>query len=141
MSLLREKNIKLEILRDLNMVCCLYDKEQLKFSIIEILKNSIDAIENKSEKWIRLYGKTDEKFFYLYIQDSGEGIDHHIMNDLFTPFHTTKDPSLNMGLGLKLTKKALMKFGADLNYDEVQKNTTFVISIPLKVAKTEESAA
>ncbi len=69
----------------------------LKKAIINIIKNSIDAIENEGIIKIKV-GKNR-----IIIEDTGEGMDKEVLKRATEPFFTTK--SRGLGLGLSFVKK------------------------------------
>ena len=99
--------------------------------ILNLLNNSIHAIREKSEKWIKINSKLTPKFVEFRITDSGNGIPKNIQKKLFTPYFTTKEIGLGTGIGLNLSKEIMKGFKGSLEYDNKDtKNTTFLIKIP-----------
>jgi len=97
---------------------------------INLLNNSVDAIKESEEKWIKIFGHERDGFYEVLVQDSGSGIALEIVERLFEPFFTSKDIGKGTGLGLSLSQKVVRDEGGDLYYDDSRKNTTFVVKIP-----------
>ena len=77
------------------------DKELIELAIINLIKNSVTALKNVGDKKIELKAYTD----YLdrnviAVIDSGSGIKPEIMEDIFTPFFSTKEGGTGIGLSL-----------------------------------------
>ena len=65
------------------------------------------------------------------ISDTGAGIPRELCDKIFEPFFTTKDKGT--GLGLAIVYNIVKKHGGDITVEsEVEKGTTFTITLPLK---------
>ena len=89
------------------------DRQELNRVFQNLIKNSIQAIENDGIIEIKTYGRGE--FIFAEISDNGSGIDTSIMKDLFEPNFSTK--STGMGLGLAITKKTLDEMKAVISFD------------------------
>lgn len=75
------------------------DRTKLMQVLLNILRNSIDAIDiNSPEKNISVNAFTNEDQLVLQIKDNGKGFDEHTANQLFGKGFTTKPSSSGMGL-------------------------------------------
>ena len=86
--------------------------------------------EEFPEKWIQISAEREDGHAVIRVTDSGKGIPEAIVERLFLPFFTTKEPGQGVGLGLSLAKAALQKMDGDLLYNRDSKNTEFLIRIP-----------
>lgn len=112
---------------------------QLSQVIVNLINNSIDAIEALPEKWIKLkVGKKGDECL-ITIVDSGLRIPKEVASKLMTPFYTTKGPGKGTGLGLSLSKKMIEESKGKFYYDEAKPHTTFCIELPL--VNSDEKAA
>ncbi|MCX6119133.1 MAG: ATP-binding protein [Proteobacteria bacterium] len=102
----------------------------LSQALLNLLNNSFDAIQNHSQKWIRIDIEQTTEWLRLKVSDCGEGLSTDIAKKLFQPFFTTKDVGHGTGLGLSISRNILKTHGGDLFYDESAKNTCFVIQLP-----------
>ncbi len=67
-----------------------------------------------------------EDFFIVKVSDTGVGMDEHTLNQLFTPFYTTKPVGEGTGLGLSISYAILEAHNVDVKVDsEINKGTTF----------------
>lgn len=87
------------------------DKRLLQLAISNILMNALDAIYPEGDITIVLF--EEENNVVLQIEDSGEGIDESELNNIFTPFFTTKSSS-NMGIGLSLVYKIVKEHSGEI---------------------------
>ena len=98
---------KMELVVDLNSNSYIYANEyDIRHSIINIILNGIDAMENKGTLTVKTYDEEDH--IVLEISDTGKGMDEGTMNKIFKPYFTTKG-SQGTGLGLSIAKKTFEK--------------------------------
>jgi two-component system nitrogen regulation sensor histidine kinase NtrY len=88
------------------------DKQELNRVFQNLIKNSIQAIDEKGEIQVKTYRSNGR--IIAEIIDNGCGIDPEIMAHLFEPNFSTK--STGMGLGLAITKKSLDEMKAEINF-------------------------
>lgn len=97
---------------------------------INLLNNSLDAIEDGSEAWIKVTAKRDAGSIIIEVQDSGLGIPEKVREQLFRKTITTKEVGKGTGLGLRITKQIIEAFGGSIQIDPSRANTCFLISFP-----------
>ena len=88
------------------------DKQELNRVFQNLIKNSIQAIDEKGEIQVKTYRSNGR--IIAEIIDNGCGIDPEIMAHLFEPNFSTK--STGMGLGLAITKKSLDEMKAEIKF-------------------------
>ncbi len=71
--------------------------------IINLLQNSIDAIEDVTNPMIEVVVKNNDNFVDITIRDNGSGISKKDMVSIFDPFFTTKPVGKGTGLGLYIS--------------------------------------
>ena len=103
---------------------------QLGQVLVNLINNSIDAIENLDEKWIKIKFEKNNNELMISVTDSGQGIPAEIVEKLMTPFFTTKELGKGTGLGLSLCKKIINQYGGTFFYNNQTKNTQFILNIP-----------
>lgn len=103
---------------------------QLSQVLLNLLNNSVDAIEKLPEKWIRFDCEASEEMIRISITDSGQGIEPHLREKIMTPFFTTKELGKGTGLGLSISHGIMSSHQGKLYLDTKSKNTCFVIEIP-----------
>jgi len=88
----------------------LADSIRLEQVLVNVLANSIDAVQEqeKREIWLEIF--PDEKFVDIVIRDNGPGIADEHLNQLFDPFFTTKEEGKGLGLGLSLSLSIINDF-------------------------------
>jgi len=99
-----------------NVVNINADPDQIEQVLMNIIKNSIEAINNKGNIIIHL---SDES---LSIKDDGIGIDKETQEKIFTPFFSTKEKG--QGIGLTLVREILLNHNFQFKLHRIKPNQT-----------------
>lgn len=119
-------NLKLD--PQVNKEMVMGDKDEVKRALINIIKNSMQAIDELEDT--RKKGKVDVEslrkngFYSVKIKDNGVGMDDDTQQKLFEPYFSTK--SSGMGLGLVITKKILDDMKAHIKVNSSRSQGTEV---------------
>lgn len=105
---------------------------ELSQVLINLMMNSIDAIRNLEEKWIKIEILKNSAFVDIKVSDSGKGIPPEIRDKIMNPFFTTKDVNQGTGLGLSISKNIISSHGGELSLLPNEAHTTFRIRLPLE---------
>lgn len=108
------------------------DSVHFQEAFLNIIKNSIEAMDQKGEIIIKVY-KTWRKVF-IDVTDTGRGIEKDKLFLVLNPFYSTKGTgSSNYGLGLNYTYKVIQKHNGDIEVkSKVGQGTTMTIILPIK---------
>jgi two-component system nitrogen regulation sensor histidine kinase NtrY len=102
------------------------DKEQISQVLINLIKNSLEALKNLNEGKIMLSGEINTSGrVQITIIDNGPGIPEDLMDKIFIPFFTTKESG--SGVGLSLSRQIMMLHNGTLKVVSVQGKQTLVI--------------
>ncbi|WP_138431719.1 ATP-binding protein [Fodinibius saliphilus] len=104
-------------------------KDELKRVLINLVKNSYEAItdDKKGEIILRIYHQKQHVF--VEIEDNGMGIEEENRDNIFVPNFSTK--SSGTGLGLAICKKIIEAHEGSISFASVEgEGTTFVIKLP-----------
>jgi len=116
------------------------DKDEIKRALINIVKNSFQAIDEKEltdgNGKIDIEGFRNNGYYCVKIRDNGVGMDEITQNQLFEPYFSTK--SSGMGLGLVITKKILDDMNAEIKVKSKPDTGTEVV-ISFKIADKKEA--
>jgi two-component system C4-dicarboxylate transport sensor histidine kinase DctB len=116
------------------------DTIQLEQVIINLVNNALDAIASSNTKHIIISAKTIHDDSYLYINDTGPGIDDDVRNKIFDPFFTTKPRGQNLGLGLSISYNIIKSFNGKLSVQNTpDSGASFCIKLPKAAHFTEKS--
>lgn len=111
--------------KDIIIIC---DSQKLERVFVNMIQNSIDAIEGK-KGYIKFRFKNTQNLT-IYIEDSGRSIPKKHMKRFFEPFFTSKQKGT--GLGLVTCKNIIEQHGGVISVNS--NPTTFKIVLP-KMAK------
>lgn len=105
----------------------LCNEKEIRQLLLNLVKNGLEAMEIKGCLTIRAYA-AEEKVL-LSIQDQGSGIDPYVLDNLGTPFLTTKEDGT--GLGLSVCYHIAEKHRASIDVNSTADGTTFFIAFPV----------
>ncbi len=115
---IKEKSIEVDV-RIPKKVYIYSDKQQVRQVIINILLNSIDAVDEKGR--IKIYSNSPFNKTILTIEDNGIGISPEDLKDIFNPFFTTKNKGT--GLGLSTSYNIMKKNNGRININPLENGT------------------
>lgn len=104
---------------------------QVSQILINLLSNSIDAVKNDKERWIKIDVAKKNSFLQVSVTDSGKGIPEFVSHKIMEPFFTTKPSGTGTGLGLSISRTIAEKNHGKLYYDPASERTRFVLLLPL----------
>lgn len=108
------------------LVSCV--KDQLKQVILNLTKNSLQAMPHGGSLWIFLERKAD--FCLIRVRDNGLGMTKEQIVQAFNPFYTLKKDG--SGLGLTVCKRIVETCGGDIFLTSTpNEGTEVVITLPL----------
>ncbi|MFC1669493.1 response regulator [Spirochaetota bacterium] len=133
----KESNIK--IIRDFStkIKFVALDRQFIHRSLLNLVSNAIDACvfdENDKKKYeVRVSTKVKKEEVIFEIADNGSGMSDEVKSNLFSSLFSTK-MGKGTGFGLLVTKKLIEEHNGKLEYiSELEKGTTFIITIPFMV--------
>ncbi len=89
------------------------DKKQISQVLINLVKNSLEALKNSEIGKIKLSGEiNDYGRVQITVSDNGPGIPEDLMDKIFVPFYTTKESG--SGIGLSLSRQIMLMHGGSL---------------------------
>lgn len=89
------------------------DKIRVEQILVNLLRNAIEAIEGQPDARIIIDVRHSDAQVDIRISDTGPGVSAAIAAVLFTPFRTTKEQGL--GLGLVISRDIATSLGGELN--------------------------
>lgn len=124
-----EKNISLKF--EFTSGAMIYgNMTQLGQVLINLINNSIDAVEILNEKWVVAKFESSEKEMKIAVTDSGLGINENILDKIMNPFFTTKELGKGTGLGLSISHGIIARHNGDFYYNRHFAHTQFIIILP-----------
>jgi two-component system sensor histidine kinase/response regulator len=108
------------------------DQEQMKMALANLIKNSIEAMQDKL-KILKITSRISDGRMEIQVSDTGKGIPKDKIKNIFDPFFTSK--TRGPGVGLTLTLKIIQEHRGTVSVEsEPGKGTIFAIRLPLKRA-------
>lgn len=126
--LIDNKNIHFNYNNKYEEIYVMGDYERLKQVFVNIIKNSIEAINNKGN--IDIIVEKNDKIVEVIVQDNGIGMNEDELSNVKTMFYTTKRDGT--GLGVSLSNEIVMAHGGDIIYKSRQgEGTECIVNLPL----------
>jgi two-component system nitrogen regulation sensor histidine kinase NtrY len=108
------------------------DHDQMKRVMINLIKNSLAAVEKDGEIKIQTHYDPKLQMVRLEISDNGCGIPDEDKGRLFEPYYSTK--KTGTGLGLTIVNAIVADHNGYIRVrDNKPKGTTFLIELPVRV--------
>ena len=110
------------------------DEEQLNRVFINLIKNSIESIQEKNIKNVDFKGKInidirdDSDYIYVVLSDNGIGFNKADKHKMQTPYFTTKKSGT--GLGLAIVSKILNDHNASITFNMNKDKAEVKITLP-----------
>lgn len=104
------------------------DPELLEQVLINLLKNAMQAVEDKEDAHIILSTfRTAENRTIIQVQDNGGGIPEEFKEQIFIPFFTTKEKG--SGVGLSLSRQIMRLHKGRIWFNEWEKGVVFNVEV------------
>ena len=103
----------------------LYDKSMISQVLVNLIKNSVEALEGRQQKTISLSAFVDDGLLHISVKDNGAGIAPEHLENVFVPFFTTKEQG--SGIGLALSRQILQLHNGRIVVKSIPKTGTEVI--------------
>ncbi len=104
---------------------------QLNQVLVNLVVNALQSI--KGEGTITIQTKFNRQYVFLIVEDTGSGMSKDVLDNIFTPFFTTKDIGCGTGLGLSVVYGIVTGHGGVINVEsKVGQGTRFEIRLPVK---------
>jgi len=110
------------------------DEEQLNRVFVNLIKNSIESINEKKSKNVDFKGKIaieikgDSDYIYVTIVDNGVGFEQVNKSKMITPYYTTKKKGT--GLGLAVVTKVISDHNSTILFNSVKNGARVEILFP-----------
>jgi len=103
------------------------DPELIQQVLINLIKNAVQALEERENKIIELLAWRDDKSNTLItLKDNGPGIEEEAQSRIFIPFFTTKKSG--SGIGLSLSRQIMRQHNATISVkSKVDEGTEFIL--------------
>ncbi|MFI3156312.1 MAG: PAS domain S-box protein [Methylococcaceae bacterium] len=132
---LKQNGIKLIFELENNLPPVYVDQIQIEQVLINLIRNSVDALQNLPEKQQRQLTirsrLTPNNGIQVSVKDNGQGLDEDQQQKMLTPFYTTK--TNGMGMGLSISRSLIEAHEGTLYFNsQFRKGTTFYFTLPIR---------
>ena len=129
-NLMREEiarqNISLTIVADDTLQTLDLDASLIEQVVINLVRNSIHALEYRTNKRIDIKMYREENTGVIEVRDNGKGIPEKELKDIFIPFFSTKKDG--SGIGLSLSKQIMSLHNGRIRvHSKVDEGTSFYL--------------
>lgn len=129
----KESNIRSEVKFGRKIQLISADSIQIEQVLLNLIRNSLDALKNlpsDSQRSVIIETCQEHKSVIVRIKDNGLGIDEADMDKMFTPFFTTKETG--MGMGLSISQSIIKAHGGSMSFNSRRnKGTTVYFTLPI----------
>ncbi len=130
---LRNNDVDVQLQIESNLPLVALDEDQFKQILLNLLNNSIDALEGSFQKSIRIEATRRGERVVLCFDDSGPGFSD--MNRAFDPFYTTKPVGKGTGLGLSICYGIVKEHGGEISAANLEpRGARITLELPLQAA-------
>ena len=131
--LFKSKQIKIDSKISEEEIYINADYNRLTQVFINILKNSIEALDNKKNPMIKIWTELRKNSIIINIKDNGIGMSKETLEKIKEPFYTTKQKGT--GLGVSLSNEIIKAHSGKMKYESKKNLYTLVkVSLPLEKA-------
>ena len=104
----------------------LVDGELIEMVLINLLKNALEALQERGEGKVQLLADIVRQQVRIRVSDNGPGIAPEQQDQVFVPFYTTKKEG--SGIGLALSRQIIRQHGGSLMLDSTPgEGSTFTV--------------
>jgi two-component system, LuxR family, sensor kinase FixL len=106
------------------------DRIQIQQVVINLVRNSIDAMQDTEKKHLAISTAKQNGFIEIKVADTGHGLSNSVKKRLFEPFFTTKEEG--MGIGLSISKSIIDAHQGEIIVMEKESpGVMFIIKLPV----------
>lgn len=137
---LHNHGIEVQVLVEPDLPHVALDEDQFKQILLNLLNNSIDALEENDGKRIRIKAGCSHGRMLLSFDDNGPGFSD--VNRVFDPFFTTKPVGKGTGLGLSICYGIVKEHGGEIRAENLEPNgARILLELPIESASRVGDAA
>ncbi len=131
---LSEKDTTFNLLKPKTKLNINGDEEQLNRVFLNLIKNSVESIQEKKIKNVDFKGKInvdikeDSDYIYVTIVDNGVGFKEIDKSKMITPYFTTKKKGT--GLGLAIVTKIISDHNSTILFNSIKNGAKIEIILP-----------
>jgi two-component system, NtrC family, sensor kinase len=129
----RLKNIKTELNIPSEKCLVIGSRQQLTQVVTNLITNASDAVEGLENPKVTISLNLKPDRIILSIQDNGPGVPLNVIEQIWTPFFTTKAPGVGTGLGLSICQSIIQNHKGKLSVkNSSNSGACFDLELPCK---------
>ncbi len=114
----------------------LSDFEQILYLVLQNAVDALTTTPRESERHLNIRSIQTEEEIRVDIEDTGPGIPPHVLQNIFTPFHSAKSKGEGMGIGLAVCKVLADEMHMTITISSApEQGTTIRIHIPKSLSE------
>ncbi len=126
----KKNKITLSCHLDTTLPRCLMDSRRIQQVLVNLIMNGVQAIGSNGTITIRTQSTTNN--VSIDIEDDGPGISKEIIEKIFDPFFSTKDPSQGTGLGLSVSYGIINEHNGEIRVQsDIGSGSRFTVVLPI----------
>lgn len=98
---------------------------RLEQVLINLFQNALEALEGREGAKVDIFCDEADSEVVVTVADNGPGISEEILGSLFSPFNTSKEKGL--GLGLVISKDIIADYGGRIEVESNESGTRFTV--------------
>ncbi len=111
------------------------DQNRLEQVLVNLIGNALDAMGEQDihghQRELLLKGRKEDNLVRLQVMDNGPGLPVQVLERLFEPFLTTKEPGVGLGLGLAISAGIIRESGGELTGENrPEGGALFTVTLP-----------
>lgn len=118
---------RVKIIAEDNNLSAIGNRLRLEQVLINLIQNALEAVEPQPDGQVVVSAAGEGERIIVKIEDNGGGIAPEIKEQLFSPFNSSKEKGL--GLGLVIAKDIVMDYGGKMSVETSPKGTIFLIDL------------
>ena len=105
------------------------DAERLEQVVVNLIRNAVEALESSGSGTVTVSTRPQGEYVEVLVMDDGPGIPAVVLENIFTPFFTTKKHGT--GLGLAISHNIVIEHSGGLSCASTPEHgTTFTLTLP-----------
>lgn len=100
---------------------------RLEQVLINLFQNALEALDGRDGAKVDIFCEATESAVAVTVADNGPGISEEILGSLFSPFNTSKEKGL--GLGLVISQDIVADYGGCIEVESNESGTRFTVHL------------
>ncbi len=131
----KANHVDLRIRLEKELPSIVADPIQIQQVLLNLIRNGVDAmleLPDRKRRLDLLVSMEDDEHIRIEVRDRGHGVGNDARQQLFTPFFTTKESG--MGMGLAISRSIISAHGGKLGYcNNPDAGATFFVVLPTRI--------